>query len=413
MSVRIAKLTKRIVDMAQPESERYVVWDRTLKGLGLRVEPSGTKTFLVRYRISGRKRFLAIGRFGHLTPEQARGLAQAVLANVCRGRDPVEERRGERAAITVDELARRFLAEHVSPKRKGTTAAHYRSLIERYVLPKHGPRKAHDFVGSDLARIHLSMRNRPYQANRLLAVVASMYSFAERLGLVADGCNPAARIERFPESRRERFLTMGELARLGEAFRRFENDGRFRDGIAALRLLLFTGARLREILHLRWEHVDMERGLLFLPDSKTGKKTIFLNAPALAVIRSLGRVGDCVIPGADPKVPRADLKKPWAAVTEAANLPDLRIHDLRHSFASVGAGAGLGLPIVGKLLGHTQASTTSRYAHLDADPIRRAADTIGETIAAALNKSCDSDPSSKSDAKHLSIQVRRRAHLCV
>ncbi|MBG0794481.1 site-specific integrase [Methylocystis sp. H62] len=411
--MRIAKLTKRIVDMAQPESERYVVWDRTLKGLGLRVEPSGTKTFLVRYRISGRKRFLAIGRFGHLTPEQARGLAQAVLANVCRGRDPVEERRGERAAITVDELARRFLAEHVSPKRKGTTAAHYRSLIERYVLPKHGPRKAHDFVGSDLARIHLSMRNRPYQANRLLAVVASMYSFAERLGLVADGCNPAARIERFPESRRERFLTMGELARLGEAFRRFENDGRFRDGIAALRLLLFTGARLREILHLRWEHVDMERGLLFLPDSKTGKKTIFLNAPALAVIRSLGRVGDCVIPGADPKVPRADLKKPWAAVTEAANLPDLRIHDLRHSFASVGAGAGLGLPIVGKLLGHTQASTTSRYAHLDADPIRRAADTIGETIAAALNKSCDSDPSSKSDAKHLSIQVRRRAHLCV
>jgi len=386
MIVRIAKLTKRTVDTAQPELERYIVWDSTLKGFGLRVESSGTKTFLVRYRFAGRKRFLAVGRFGHLTPEQARGLAQVTLADVRRGSDPAEERRVERAAITVDELARRFLAEHVGPKRKGTTAVHYRSLIERYVLPKHGPRKAHDLARSDLARLHLSMRDHPYQANRLLAVVASMYSFAERLGLVADGCNPAARIERFPEARRERFLTTEELARLGEAFRRFENDGRFREGIAALRLLLFTGARLREILHLRWEHVDMERGLLFLPDSKTGKKTIFLNAPALAVLRSLERVGDCVIPGADPSLPRADLKKPWAAVTEAATLPGLRIHDLRHSFASVGAGAGLGLPIVGKLLGHMQASTTNRYAHLDADPVRRAADTIGEAISAALDE---------------------------
>jgi integrase len=411
MSVRIAKLTKRIVDATQPELKRYVVWDSALKGYGLRVEPSGTKTFLVRYRAAGRKRFLAIGRFGHLTPEQARELAQAILADVRHGRDPVEERRGERRAITVAELANRFLAEHVGPKRKRTTAVHYRSLIERCVLPNHGLRKAHDFTRSDLARIHLLMRDRPYQANRLLAVVASMYSFAERLGLVADGCNPAARIERFPEARRERFLTTEELARLGEAFRRFDNDGRFREGIAAIRLLLFTGARLREVLNLRWEYVDMERGLLFLPDSKTGKKTIFLNEPALAVLRSLERVGDCVIPGADPKVPRADLKKPWAAVTEVANLRKLRIHDLRHSFASVGAGAGLGLPIVGKLLGHMQASTTNRYAHLDADPIRRAADTIGETIAAALNKSCDSGRSLQLNADHLSIQVRRRAEL--
>lgn len=300
MSVRIAKLTKRVVDATKPEPQRHFVWDAALKGFGLRVEPSGTKTFLVRYRIGGRKRFLAIGRFGHLTPEQARGLAQAILADVRRGIDPAEERREERAAITVNELAKRFLTEHVGPKRKGTTAVHYRSLIERYVLPKHGSRKAHDFVRSELARLHLSMRDHPYQANRLLSVIASMYSFAERLGLVPDGSNPAARIERFPEARRERFLTTEELARVGEAFRRFENDGRFREGIAALRLLLFTGARLREILHLRWEHVDMERGLLFLPDSKTGKKTIFLNAPALAVLRSLERVGDCVIPGADP-----------------------------------------------------------------------------------------------------------------
>jgi integrase len=385
MSDRIVKLTKRTVDASQPEAERYILWDSVLKGFGLRVEASGTKAFLVRYRIAGRKRFVTIGRFGQLTPEQARGLTQETLASVRHGHDPADERRKERAALLVSDLAARFLAEHVNAKRKKSTAVHYRSLIDCYLLPRHGSRKAHDFTRPDLARLHLSLQDKPYQANRLLAVVASMYSFGERHGLVPEGCNPAARIERFPEARRERFLTTEELARLGEAFRQFESDGRFGAAIAALRLLLFTGARLREILHLRWEHTDLERGLLLLPDSKTGRKAITLNAPALAVLQSFERVGPFIIPGVNPEIPRADLKKPWTAVTEAASLHGLRIHDLRHSFASVGAGAGLGLPIVGKLLGHTHAATTQRYAHLDADPIRRAADAIGATIAAALD----------------------------
>ncbi len=385
MRERIGKLTKRTVDAAAPEPERYILWDSALKGFGLRIEPSGTKTFLVRYRAAGRKRFVAIGRFGQLTPEQARGLAQETLADVRRGRDPADERRRERAALSVADLTARFLDEHVRAKRKSSTAVHYRSLIDRYLVPKHGARKAQDFARADLARLHLSLQDRPYQANRLLAIIASMYSFGERHGLVPEGYNPAGRIERFPEARRERFLSTEELARLGEAFRQFESDGRFGAGIAALRLLLFTGARLREILHLRWEHVDMERGLLLLPDSKTGRKAITLNAPSLAVLYSLDRTGPFVIAGANSDIPRADLKKPWTAVTEAASLPGLRIHDLRHSFASIGAGAGLGLPVVGKLLGHTQAATTQRYAHLDADPIRRAADAIGATIAAALD----------------------------
>lgn len=400
MSERIAKLTKRVVDAAAPNAERYVIWDSALKGFGLRVEPSGTKTFLVRYRIAGRKRFVAVGRFGPLTPEQARGLAQTTLADVGAGRDPAEERRRERAAITVAELARRFLAEHVAPKRKETTAIHYRSLIERYLIPRHGARKAHDLSRADLARLHLSMQEQPYQANRLLAVIASIYSFGERMGLTPEAYNPASRIERFPESRRERFLNKEELGRLGESFRRFEQDGRFKEGVAALRLLLFTGARLREILNLRWEHVDLERGLLLLPDSKTGKKTITLNAPAMMVLKSLERVGACVISGANPDVPRADLKKSWAAITEDSALDGLRIHDLRHSFASVGAGAGLGLPIVGKLLGHTQAATTQRYAHLDADPVRLAANKIGATLAAALG-----------DCKELALDDRSEARV--
>src|SRR5262245_61799850 len=153
---------------------------------------------------------------------------------------------------------------------------------------------------------------------------------------------------------------------------------------AAIRLLLFTGCRLREILHLKWEQVDLERGLLFLADSKTGRKTVILNAPALTVLAGFDRLGPYVVPGDDPDKSRTDLKRPWQAVAKRAGLDGVRLHDLRHTYASFGAGGGLGLPIIGKLLGHTQASTTQRYAHLDADPLRRASETIGGRIAAAM-----------------------------
>jgi integrase len=235
-----------------------------------------------------------------------------------------------------------------------------------------------------------------------------MYAFAGRAGAVSEGTNPARGITKFKESRRERFLGPKELERLGAAIREAETKGlpweideagpkakhlpkakkRFTKmdqfTAAALRLLLFTGCRLREILHLKWEHVDIERGLLFLPESKTGRKTVILNAPALAVLTGLERLGSYVVPGDDPEKPRADLKRPWAAVSKRARLVGVRLHDLRHTYAGFGAGSGLGLPIIGKLLGHTQASTTQRYAHLDNDPLRRATEHIGGTIAAAL-----------------------------
>ncbi|MBL1255965.1 site-specific integrase [Methylocystis sp. Sn-Cys] len=384
MSTRTGRLTKRTVDAAAPSLERYIVWDTELKGFGLRVEPSGTKSFLVRYRSNGRKRFLSVGRYGPLTPDVARGLARGLLASVDCGQDPAETRLKNRQAINVRDLAARFLEDHVDAKRKGSTASHYRSAIVLYLLPTLGARKAYDLTRTDLARLHLSMKHIPYRANHVLAVVASMYSFGAKHGIVPDGVSPALGIERYPEPRRERFLSSNELARLGEAFRHLEVEGRHGSGIAALRLLLFSGARLREILHLRWENVDLERGMLFLPDSKTGRKTIVLGAPAITILASLNREGTYVIPGKNFDQPRTDLKKPWAAAIKLADLPNLRIHDLRHSFASVGAGAGLGLPIVGKLLGHSQAATTERYAHLDAGPVRRAADMIGNTISAAL-----------------------------
>ena len=156
---------------------------------------------------------------------------------------------------------------------------------------------------------------------------------------------------------------------------------------AALRLLLFTGCRLREILHLRWEYVDFERGCLFLPDSKSGRKTVILNAPALAVLNAMERVGPYVVPGDDPEQPRHDLKRPWDAVTKRAGLTGVRLHDLRHTYASFGAGGGLGLPIIGRLAGaHAHAATTARYAHLDNDPLRRASEAIAQQIVSALDR---------------------------
>ena len=235
-----------------------------------------------------------------------------------------------------------------------------------------------------------------------------MYAFAGRIG-VSRGHESLPQIDKFKEHRRERFLTGEELERLGAAIREAETKGIPWDvdeakpkakhlpkaknrytkigpfAAAAIRLLLFTGCRLREILHLRWEQVDLERGLLFLADSKTGRKTVILNAPALAVLTGLDRLGSYVVPGDHPEKPRADLKRPWEAVAKRAGLDGVRLHDLRHTYASFGAGGGLGLPIIGKLLGHTQASTTQRYAHLDNDPLRRASEAIGGRIAAALD----------------------------
>jgi integrase len=320
----------------------------------------------------------------------------------------------ERGALTLKELADLFLSEHVEAKRKPSTTSHYGDILKRIVLPEVGTRQGQKVTTADLARLHVRMKKRPYQANRMLAVVGSLYAFAGKRKLVPAGFNPAGGIDKYPEKGRERFLNGPELAKLGDAIREAETIGIpwqvnttkptakhapkeknrrtviGKHAAAAIRMLILTGARLREILHLRWEHVDLERGLLLLPDSKTGKKAIVLNAPAMAVLAGLPPLGAYVIAGqeagTDREKPRADLNKPWRSIAKRAGLAGLRIHDLRHTHASFGAGAGLGLPVIGKLLGHARASTTQRYAHLDNDPLRRASQTIGSQIAEAMGE---------------------------
>ena len=407
------RITKRVVDSLKIKPSEYAVWDATMPGFGVRVRPTGAMSYVVVYRAgSGRGapyRRYTIGTIGKITPEKARLRAKGILGAVAHGRDPAGEKTGERGTPTVAELADRFMTEHIEPKRKPGTATFYRDILNRIVKPELGTTKADKITRAAVAKVHGKLRATPFQANRMLAVVGSMYAFAARIGAVPEGTNPARKIDKFAEHRRERFLIGAELERLGAAIREAETKGIPWDidqakptarhipkpknrynmigpfAAAALRLLLFTGCRLREILHLRWENVDLERGLLFLPDSKSGRKTVILNAPAMAVLTGLERVGSYVVPGNSPEKPRADLKRPWEAVARRAGLDSVRLHDLRHTYASFGAGGGLGLPIIGKLLGHTQASTTARYAHLDNDPLRRAAEAIGGRIAAALD----------------------------
>jgi len=411
------RLTKRIVQGLSPRAKPYITFDADLKGFGVRTTPTGRKVWIIEYRANGggrgiNKSRLTFGSLAEFTPDEARETASKLLAGVRLGDDPAAERASQRAALTVTELAEKWLRED-GPTWSRQTLTLYRSYLRNHIIPALGTKRARDVSRADVVRLHrrIGETAKP-TANRVAQLLSAMFNWAASAGDVAEGVNPAKAkyITRFKEHGRERYLTADELARLGDSLREAETIGlpweidpkkpkakhapkpeNRREifspfAIAALRLLLLTGCRLREILSLRWEHVDFERGTLLLPDAKTGRRYVLLSGPALEVLASLPRLGPLVVPGRDPEKPRADLNRPWQAVAKRAGLTGVRLHDLRHSFASVGAGAGLGLPVIGKLLGHRVAATTSRYSHLADDPIRRATEMIGAAIASALGR---------------------------
>lgn len=424
-------ISKRSVEALRCPStkDRVFLWDNALAGFGVAAfpptarMPEGRKVYVAQFRLNGRSRRMKLGEHGRITPDQARSLAKQTLGAVERGKDPIEERRRERAVRTFKAVADEFIDLHAKAKRKSRTADDYEALLRLHILPAIGSRRVTDVRRADVAKLHAKLSAKPETGNRCLAVISSVWNWAARRDEVKREDNPARGIERNPETRRERFLTSDEIVRLGDTLRLAETAGlpwavdenapnakhvpkknRLTaidpHAAAAIRLLILTGARVSEILTARWDAIDWERGLLLLADSKTGAKAIYLPAPALALLADLPRVNGnpYIIAGQAPRKPkpepdgkkadgraRADLKKPWAAVAKHAGLEGVRLHDLRHSFASIGAGASLGLPIIGKLLGHTQPATTARYSHLDADPLHRAANLIGGHIAAALD----------------------------
>jgi integrase len=287
------------------------------------------------------------------------------------GKDPAAERDRQKGVISVAELGARFLDDYVRQHCKLTTAGEYRRAVKLLINPALGRHRVSDVQRGDVTRVHHDLRDRPYQGNRPLSVLSKMFNLAEEWGLRPDGSNPCRHVKKYREHKRERFLTTDEKHRLGIALadaRSSQSESPF--AIAAIILLILTGARLREILTLRWDYVDLENGELRLPDSKTGAKTIYLNAAAIKLLRTMPRMqgNPQVIPSHKAGAHVLDLQKPWRRIRDKAKLPGVRIHDLRHTYAATAAGLGMSLPMIGKLLGHAQPATTARYAHLD--PVR-------------------------------------------
>ncbi len=408
------KISRRTIDAAEVRDKPYFIWDSELKGFGIAISALGLKTYVVKYRV-GKGRGASVRRvticdIGKLTPDEARAEAKNYISNGILGVDLAASRKSQQLSVTVNDLADVFITHHVNKKKKQTTIASYTANVNKHIRSGLGRTRIDELTRSQISNWHFQLNETPYAANTALTILRVMFSFGHKHGIIPEHINPAKSIAKNIEETRERYLIKDELLALGNTLRLAETEGlpwKVNDNkknkhraktnnttkidpyaLAALRLLIFTGARMREILHLKWDYIDFERGIILLPDSKTGKKTIILNAPAMALLSSIDRIDGChyVIYSGNKEKPKSGLKKPWSSIIRNAKLDGVRIHDLRHTFASYGAGAGLGLPIVGKLLGHSQSSTTERYAHLDNDPLRRGTNIIGNEIASAMGE---------------------------
>lgn len=383
-----------------------VLWDDIVRGFGVRRQRS-TAVYVLKYRFRRRQRFVTIGPHGSPwdvddARQEARRLL-GILASKERPRDPAEER--DRAASETDFAAfsKRYLAEFAAIRKKPRSIAEDTRNLEAHILPTIGKLKLSEISRSDLIQFHLSMKSTPIAANRCLALVSHIFSMAEKWGLSEFGANPCKRIDRYKEKRRERFLSEEEISRLGDALRAAETNYTIHQStrrspedwraIVCYRLLLYTGARLGEILSLQWDWIDWDRGVARLPDSKTGARDLILSQQAMTVLRSIKKRNfqlypgnKFVLPGDKQGKPFSGIQKPWQRIRQLANLPDVRLHDLRHSFASTAVSSGHSLYIVGTLLGHQNVSTTQRYAHLSTAPIKEVSDRIATKIASLIEQ---------------------------
>lgn len=381
------KLTKLVVYSAQPAGKEYYVWDTEVKGFGLRVFPAGKKSFVYQYRVRHRARRITLGDAGSIHVQQAREDAMAAALIVQRGGDPLAERQALRNAKTVEEMANDFLDHHVAFFVKESTGREYRRAIRNYILPALGRKAVSEVTRADVAKLHVSLAHKPTQANRTIEIVSKMFNIAEELGLRDPGTNPRKGIRKYPETKRERFLSPAEIRRVNEILCEMEAERiEMPSAIAAVRLLMVTGCRLNEIMTLKWKYVHMRSGFLRLPDSKTGAKDVQLGQSALDILSGIPRIegNEWVLTGKIEGGRLTDLQPFWQRVRARAGLCDVRIHDLRHTFASVAAEAGMSLPMIGKLLGHSTPQSTARYAHLAAGTVRHAADNVAASIAGRM-----------------------------
>jgi len=386
-----AKLTKTEVDKARSGPKDFYIWDTLDTGFGLKVTPAGKKVFIVQYRIggrSGRTRRVTLGRYGPrnskaLTPEQARRIAKQIIGQVANGDDPADVKTKERQkGKLIDHLTTYFETE-IMPALKPTTIDAYERVIRLYVPQKLKTRKTANIEKLDIRDLRNSMKSNPYGANKTIAFLSAFFNWCEGQDIRENNSNPCKGLKKYKEKSHDRFLNPSEQLMLAEALEAsVESDFYNPYAVAAIRLLMFTGARKSEVLTLQWEWVDFETKTLNLPDSKTGQKTIYLNAPALEVLSNIPRVIDnpYVIVGFKAGHHLINLQKPWNRIRTTAGLTDVRLHDLRHTFASIAVMGGMSLPMVGALLGHKHSRTTQRYAHLADDPLKEASQRVASAM---------------------------------
>jgi integrase len=377
------RLTDKIVRaLPVPDHGNRITYDADLAGFGCRVTAAGARSFVLNYRrkADGRERRVTIGQFPAWGVAAARQRAAELRRSVDSGGDPVGELAAERGAPTVADLCARFEAEHL-PKLRPTTAQMYRGIIKADIVPVLGKMKVAAVEYADIDRLHASLSKRaPYLANRALALLSKAFALAVLWGMRAN--SPVRGVQRNQESRRKRYLSGDELARLTKVLAEYQN----REAADALRLILLTGARKSEALSATWDQFDLTAGTWTKPAAATKQKAehhVPLSAPARQLLAQRSRTARFVFPGPGPTGHRTNLKRDWAQICKAARITGLRVHDLRHSFAAQLASAGFSLPTIGAMLGHTQPSTTHRYAHLLDDPLRQAAERVGAIIAGA------------------------------
>ena len=376
------KITKRTVDALRVERGDGVFWDRTLAGFGVRVYATGRKVYVVQARGPSGSRRLAIGRHGDLSTEKARRLAAVAIDRIKRGEDPAPAPKP-----TLADLAERYLRVHVATHCAEQTAQGYRTILDRDLLPVLGGKRLDEVTRLDVAELHRALRKMPSLANRAVKILSKMFSLAEGWGWVTPGVNPCRSVRKYREGARERFLTPEEWRRLGQAMREAEAYGAVQARvIAALRLLMLTGCRRQEIVTLQWDDVDRTARELRLRKTKTGPRMVPLTPPAERVLDSIDRVegNPWVFPARKRGACISHLQYHWNRIRDRAGLEDVRIHDLRHSYASRALALGESLTMIGRLLGHTKVATTARYAHLAHDSEKAAASRVGRSIGAHL-----------------------------
>jgi integrase len=385
------KLTQALVDAQTADGRDRFIFDSQLSGFALRITPTGKRIFVAQGRVSGRKRRITIGYASDMPLSKAREEALQTLAAMRGGVDPTAERKARLRAsaaktITIGQLSEQWMAEYVMPKLKPRTLSDYKQLLARHILPALGNLTVAEIDRERIERLHLDMKKTPRRANYTIATIKALLSFAVRHGLRTS--NPAANIAPYRENRRERFLSEAEIGAAADAITQAEGDGAIGPFAAAgLRLALFTGARSGEVTAIKWDFVDWERRLIRLPDSKTNEpRTIHLSDAAIEVLRNTPHVGSFVVAGARPGTAYKNLTRAWARARKYASLTDVRLHDLRHSYASLAAGRGVSLHMIGKLLGHRGPATTQRYAHLARDAVQAVNDDLGAAMQAAIKK---------------------------